>query len=75
MTQVNNPPPRDPRVAFHESLFGPESEDALPLSEEAVTAELRSLGRILEPVSGEQRQQLDMIAGLKPTKKKKRGRK
>ena len=75
MTQITNPPPRDPRVAFHESLFGPESEDNLPLSEEAVTAELRSLGRILDPVSAPQRKELDMIAGLKPAKKKKKLRK
>lgn len=48
------PQPLDPRAAFHEAQ---------------VTAELRSLGPILSPVSEDQKKQLDHIAGLTPHNK------
>ena len=62
-------PPKDKYLALHEAMmaeFDPEPDEV------AVTAELRSLGTLLENVLKEQRNQLDQIAAMQPAKRKKR---
>jgi len=60
---------QDKYLALHEAMMA--EFDSEP-DEAEVTAELRSLGPLLENVSPEQRSQLDRIAAMQPVKRKKR---
>ena len=72
MRTVLNPPPKDKYLALHEAMMRDAGiEDVEDLQDEAdITAELRSIGSILSPVSLDQRKQLDMLGSLQPTIRK-----